>query len=141
IPASKHTVTQQRRFVIRDTSTTAPNTTQKPHKTTKPGNYFSHTLVVNGRLITHQERASLLEEVEKAADSDQPPAKGTAMAHGCGCAGKNPADQHSRPDGDQRSRSETVPGGWPMRISPRRTERKPIGFHFVETRITSQYDH
>ncbi|XVQ07115.1 amidohydrolase family protein [Spirillospora sp. CA-255316] len=47
-----------------------------------------HTLVVNGRLITHQERAGLLEEVEKAADSDQPPAKGTAMAYGCGCAGK-----------------------------------------------------
>ncbi|MFB4303033.1 hypothetical protein [Actinomadura sp. NTSP31] len=47
-----------------------------------------HTLVVNGRLITQQERAGLLGEVEKAAGSEQPPAKGTAMAHGCGCLGK-----------------------------------------------------
>ncbi|WLW55774.1 amidohydrolase family protein [Streptomyces sp. SX92] len=47
-----------------------------------------HALVVNGRLITHEERAGLLTEIEKAAASEQPSTTGTATAHGCGCMGK-----------------------------------------------------
>ncbi|MDT7843362.1 amidohydrolase family protein [Streptomyces justiciae] len=47
-----------------------------------------HALVVNGRLITHQERAGLLKDIEKTAGSEQPSTTGTATAQGCGCMGK-----------------------------------------------------